>query len=237
MAKKKKKRKKKPYFGKAVDAAIIQYNESDSLAEKNKLYTEMIYPALDKLAENIINNGKFRRWETTFSDFKSDVVTYMTERLDKFKPGKGKAYSYYNRVGRNFCIKVSQDLYAKAKNKKELDVIDWERDIPNEKAREDYKETLSDFLLIWCSWLENNMDDIFNSQRDKMITEALIELFRNAEDLDIYNKKLINVLIKEYGVGINTQNITKVQRKLKGMFYDQFEHFRKTGRILSEPYI
>lgn len=227
----------KMYFGKDVEKAIIEYNNTESNYRQNVIYEQKIYPALDKLAENIINNGKFKRYETTFDDFKADVVTHMTEKLYMFNEDKGKAYSYYNRIGRNYCIRASMEIYERSKSKCELETMDWERDIMNEVKRDEFKDLLSDFVVIWCSWLENNMDDLFNSQRDKMITEAIINIFRNAEDLDVYNKKLFNILIKEYGVGINTQNITKVVKILKGMFYEQFDYFRKTGRIKSHPYI
>ena len=55
----KKKTKKKPYFGIDVQNAVVNYIETESISEKNKIYKNEIHAAFDKLAENIINTFKF----------------------------------------------------------------------------------------------------------------------------------------------------------------------------------
>ena len=48
--------------------AIDLYNRTDSKRERDKIYAEHIHPAFDKLAENLINTGKFYYYETDFTD-------------------------------------------------------------------------------------------------------------------------------------------------------------------------
>ena len=54
-----KKLKKKMYFDETVQNAIVEYNKLESQKEKNTLYELNIYPAFCKLAENLINMGKY----------------------------------------------------------------------------------------------------------------------------------------------------------------------------------
>ena len=59
---KKKKKNKKMYFDMDVQDAIVRYNSLDpdeNQAERNKIYSEEIHYAFDKLCENIINTFKF----------------------------------------------------------------------------------------------------------------------------------------------------------------------------------
>ena len=52
---KKRKKKSKIYFGTPVHNAIVEYNHSEDIEFRHKIYTEEIHPAFLKLAENIIN--------------------------------------------------------------------------------------------------------------------------------------------------------------------------------------
>ena len=45
------KRKNKVYFGLDVQDAIVRYNDSNSDAQRNKIYQQEIHRAFDKLCE------------------------------------------------------------------------------------------------------------------------------------------------------------------------------------------
>ena len=56
------------------------------------------------MAENLINTVKPTYIDSSFVDLQTDLVTYLTERLNKFNPEAGKAYSYYTRTSFNYLI-------------------------------------------------------------------------------------------------------------------------------------
>jgi hypothetical protein len=68
-----------------------------------------------KLTENLINKMKPDYIDSDFLDLQADMVTYITERLDKFNPASGKAYSYYTRTGWNYLIAENSKAYKKIK--------------------------------------------------------------------------------------------------------------------------
>ena len=99
------KKKSNVYFTKITDLAISAYNRSDSSQIlREKIYRRFIYPAFMKMAENLINKVKPTYIDSTFVDLQTDLVTYLTERLNKFNPNSGKAYSYYTRTSFNYLI-------------------------------------------------------------------------------------------------------------------------------------
>lgn len=235
------KTKRKPYFGKEVQAAIIRYNELDKqenykLAEKNALFSDLIYPAFMKLAENIINTKKYYRYDTSFHDLQIDAVAFLLEKMPKYQEDKGKAYSYFTIVCKNYLLALVKENYKREQQITDLTLVDPDRNIANEISRDNYTESLKDFLKLWCSWADTNLEDLFNSTRDKKIADSLIEIMRSSNDLDIYNKKIIYVLIRERA-GVETQHITKVVKIFKEMFFSMFEIYQKEGIIDGREYL
>ena len=94
----------KMYFNEDTEQAIIEYNKSQDEFEREIIFRERIHPALDKLAENIINRFKFPYIEGTFEDIKGQVVSFLVLNLHKFTEDKGKAFSYFSVVAKNYLI-------------------------------------------------------------------------------------------------------------------------------------
>lgn len=228
------------YFGKDVQDAIVLYNilekKSENYVERTRLFNEKIYPAFLKLTENIINTWKFHRYETTFSDLQRDAVAFLYTKMPGYNEDNGRAYSYFTIVCKNFLIHKSQVLYDASKQKFELEHVDSERNIYAEISLSDYQETLRDFMQKWCDWCDINLDKIFKSKRDRRIADSLLEIFRNSEDIDIHNKKLLYILVRERA-NVETQHITKVVRVFKDIFMSMFNDYRKHGFIDAKQYL
>ena len=127
-------------------------------------------------------------------------------------------------------------LYKASKITAETEAIDVERNVVTEVSITDYQESLRDFIGLWCEWLERNLEKLFRSKRDRKIADAIIDIFRSSSDLDLNNKKLYYVLIRERS-GVDTQHITKVIKTFKRMFKDMFNDYRVNGFIESSKYL
>jgi len=84
------------------DVAICAYNKSEKSIQRERIYRRFIYPPFMKLSENLINKVKPTYIKSSFQDLQTDLVTYLTARLDKFKPNAGKSYSII--LGRHLII-------------------------------------------------------------------------------------------------------------------------------------
>jgi hypothetical protein len=233
-----KKTAKKPYFGKEVQDNIVLYNSLPD-SEKNKkdlIFKTEIYPAFMKLSENIINTWKFKLHDLTFSDLQHELVYELYTKLSGYNPESGKAYSYFTIIARNACIRRSEIITEKIKSSTEVEAIDDSRDLIGETSLTEYQETLREFIQMWCAWCEDNLDKLFKSSRDQKIADSVIELLKNSSNFDIYNKKLIYVLIRERS-GVDTQNITKVVKILKEYFFDMFKEYQNKGFVDTDRYL
>lgn len=221
-----KKNKKKQYFSAEVEQAIIEYNNETNEIKKNYLFSKQIFPALDKLVENLIHKYKFYYFEegSSYEDCKHDVVVFLTEKLGKFTEGKGKAFSYFTRVALNFLILNNDKNYKSKKAKYDLDLVDEERDLTAELSRENYTETLSAFMDEWIDEIDSNLEELFPNKQDQVIVDSLLELFRTRSTLESFNKKTLYILVRER-TGIKTQKITKIVNFLRKDFYENYEAY------------
>tara|TARA_R100000995_G_scaffold183_1_gene103 strand:+ start:7 stop:750 length:744 start_codon:yes stop_codon:yes gene_type:complete len=222
-----KKKKRKVYFGQEVQDAVVEYNSSNSSSERNHIYGTRIHAAFDKLAENIINTFKFTYFNDPFNDVKHEVVAFMVVNMHKYDHSKGsKAFSYFSVVAKNYLILHNNNNYKKLKSHDEINVLDKYRNI-NSISESDYK-TLTNEII---EYFDNNMNTIFKKDRDLKIGYAIIDLMKQREDIENFNKKAIYILIREM-TDVETAHITSVVNVLKKHYKKLTNMYHKTGSII-----
>ena len=223
-------KKSKTYFTKITDLAISAYNKSEDIARREKIYRRFIYPAFMKLTENIINKVKPDYIDSTFIDLQTDLVTYLTARLDKFNPEAGKAYSYYTRTSFNYLIAENQKAYSKLKNDAlELD-IDEQRNVITEMHNEEMQETLQEFMDAYIEHCYANLNYIFSNSIDIHVADSVLHIFETRENIENFNKKALYIYIRER-TGLETTNITRVVKTLKQIYDEKFFQYEQTDFI------
>jgi hypothetical protein len=225
------KRKSKAYFTKITELAISAYNKTtDNLPVREKVYRRFIYPAFMKLAENIINKVKPDYIDSTFNDLQTDLVTYLTARLDKFNPNAGKAYSYYTRTSFNYLIAENQKAYSKLKaDALEID-IDERRNIMTEIHNDDMRETLEYFMNAYIAYCYDNLNYIFSNPIDIHVADSVLHIFETRQNIENFNKKALYIFIRER-TGLETTNITRVIKVLKQIYEEKFLEYERTDFI------
>tara|TARA_B100000959_G_scaffold204985_1_gene214835 strand:- start:302 stop:1015 length:714 start_codon:yes stop_codon:yes gene_type:complete len=225
-----KKAKSRMYFTQITENAIIRYNNSEDSFLRNKIYNEHIAYAFDKLAENIIHTFKFYYFDVPSEQVKHEVVSFLVMNMHKFKEGKGKAFSYFSIVAKNYLILNNNNNYKKMKSHRELDILDFKRNLSSESQVIDDKETYEVFTEMMLDYWENNLPNIFKRQKDILVADAVLELFRRSQNMENFNKKALYVLIREM-TGSNTQHITRVVNVMKRYYKRLFKEFQSTGSI------
>jgi len=222
-----KKKKRKVYFGQEVQNAIIDYNSSKSDAERNQIYGTRIHAAFDKLAENIINTFKFTYFDMPFVDIKHEVVAFMVMNIHKYDHTKGsKAFSYFSVVAKNYLILHNNNNYKKLKTHDGMDVLDKYKNMNNSKEA-DYI-TLTDEIV---TYFDLNLNTIFKKDRDLKIGYAIIDLMKQRQDIENFNKKAIYILIREM-TNVETAHITSVVNVLKKHYKKLINKYHKDGTII-----
>jgi hypothetical protein len=225
-------KKQKPYFTEKTENAIVRYNTSENSIEKNIIYQTEIHAAFDKLAENLIHTFKFYNFDIEYEDVKHEVVTFLVEKINKYSPEKGKAFSYFSIVGKNYLIANNNYNYHYFKKITQIDAIDTERSVINEVLREDIKEEKADFFDLFVEYFDLNIHKLFTKQRDLEIADAVIDLFRNRQNIENFNKKALYILIRER-TNVKTQNVTSIINKIKKVYSNLYYHYNNNIDILT----
>ena len=225
------------YFTADTEKAIIAYNKSTDPDERELLFRTRIYGPLDKLAENIINRFNFSYINGSFEEIKSEVVAFLVMNLHKFTEDKGKAFSYFSVIAKNYLILQNNNSYKEEKKTiyisdqtdesfslEELLSVDPEHEL--EDATSDMKE----FMGLLADYWDFNLTNIFKKKRDIEIANAVIELMKRADRIENFNKKALYLMIREM-TNHKTSHITKVIAKMKHYVYEQLKLYRRHGHI------
>jgi len=222
-----KKKKRKVYFGIEVQEAIVDYNSSSDDIIRNKIYQKTIHAALDKLAENIINTFKFTYFDMPFVDVKHEVVAFMVMNMHKYDHTKGsKAFSYFSVVAKNYLILHNNNNYKKLKSHNTMDVLDREKNINNDNDY-DYKTFTKEIIR----YFDKNLNTIFKKNRDLKIGYAIVDLMKQRDEIENFNKKAIYILIREM-TDVETTHITSVVNTLKKHYKKLINKYHKNGTIM-----
>ena len=234
---KKRRPKSKNYFTQDTEDAIVRYNNSDDPELKSKIYGDEIHYPFFKLTENIIHTFKFYYTEVDkIEHLQHEIITFLLSKIHLFDPSRGaKAYSYFGTIVKRWLI-----LYNNKNYKKRIDkapVKDLYKDEKYSYSIEGDKgiEKLSYFIDRYIKYIEDNFDKFFPKGNDAQIADAILELFRKRESIEIFNKKALYIYIREImatnGLEVKTPKITKIANKLYSLFKDNYIYFLDTGYV------
>lgn len=212
------------YFTQDTEDAIVEYNSMENMELREKIFRERIHQPFQKLVENVFNTFKFSYFETGPQDVQKECLTHLVANMHKFDPNrrsklnpnmKAKAFAYFSIIAKHYLILLNNTTYGKWNKNVE---ISEERDENTVQLQQDDKyyaqQELSDFIRLVIEFWEKNVGKIFTKQRDLNIANAVIELFRNSERIDAFNKKALYLYIREMAM-CKTQQITKVINRMK----------------------
>ena len=215
-------RKRKPktknnYFTSETETAILKYRASNSLAEQNKIYNQEIHHAFYKLAENIIHTFKFYHTEVdNIEDLKYEVISFLLQKLHLYDQSKGKAYSYFGTIAKRYLIIYNQKNYKRLVSKIEITDVDNHEGTHESLILNPEEATIDrlDVIEKFIKHLDDHLMDLFDKEEEVKAADAILEIFKKREKIDIFNKKLLFIYVKEIA-DVQSNTITKVIKKLK----------------------
>lgn len=208
-------KKEKIYFSKATEEAIIEYNEEEDINIRNNIYETKIKYSFEKLVENIFNTFKFTYFDNSPLEIQKETVSHLVSNIHKFQAGKGKAFSYFSIVAKNYLIFHNNSNYKRFNQHVDIAETPSESSVCLQTEDEHYKNVQTQELMrLLVDYWEKNLKKIFSKEKDLNIAYAVIELFRNCDRLETFNKKTLYLYIREIS-GCKTQQVTKVINKMK----------------------
>jgi len=234
---KKRKPKSKNYFTKDTELAIVKYNNEINSEIRSDIYRDEIHYPFFKLTENIIHTFKFYYTEVDeIEHLQHEVITFLLSKMHLFNPEKGaKAYSYFGTIVKNWLIIYNNKNYKKRVQSAPVDDLYKDETYSYKLEDERITDNLSYFIDEYIDYVENRFDVFFPKGNDDKIADAILELFRKRENLEIFNKKALYIYIREimatHGLEPKTPKITKIAKRLYDLFKENYIFFLETGYI------
>jgi len=227
---KKRKPKGVQYFTQDTENAINEYNTTTDFELKDKIYRERIHYAFFKLTENIIHTFKFYYTEVdNIQDLQHEVITFLLSKIHLFNPAKGaKAFSYFGTIAKRYLIITNTKNYKKRVDKAPIEEIESNENFSYRIDEGSSQDRLSNFLDEYIIHCTNNIYTLFPKETDAQIADAILELFRKREDIDVFNKKALYIYIREI-IDAKTPKITKIADKLYNIFKQHYYFYLENG--------
>lgn len=214
----------KNYFTEREEDAIIRFLTSDDADYKNKIFMDILYPAFVKMIESIIRRYKLFVPDEPYDDTFCDTLSFLFTKLEKFKPGRFKAYSYYGTICKNYLMGKIQ-TFNKSQERNPL-----HRTVPggfNSLRYSDYEdeknciasEIVKDLTVNIKKMLEQK-DDIPLKESEIKLGKSLINLFENwdyiltTDGSPKLNKSAVLFFLKE-STGLDAKGIRDNIKKYK----------------------
>ena len=232
MPRKAKKGSPRYYFHQGTEDAILRHNKETRPVIRESIYNEHIRQAFEKLAENIIHTFKFYYFDVPSNDVKHEVVSFLYMNMHKFKEGKGKAFSYFSIVAKNYLILHNNNNYKRMKQHDGAQVTDHRRDPISEERSRDAVSMKIEYVDVLADYWRNNLTAVFKRKKDLDVANSVVELMDMRQNIDNFNKKALYILIREM-TGSNTQHITRVINVMKKHHFKLMENYLTTGSVVT----
>jgi hypothetical protein len=219
------------YFTPATEDAIVAYNQTEDAREKDRIYNKSIQGAFGKIAENVYNTFKFSYADVSPLEIQKQAISHMVANMSKYEKGKGKAFSYFSIVAKHWFILDNNTTYRRFK--KHVEICEQTGDAGEfvvEPEHEKQESETREFIKLMVEYWDKNVGKHFTKERDLKIANAVVEIFRNADRIDVFNKKALYLYIREIA-DCQTQHITKVINKLMEPQRKIRDEYYSTGKI------
>ena len=74
-----------------------------------------------------------------------------------------------------------------------------------------------DVVELFIKYVDDNLLELFDKTEELKVADAILEIFKKRENIDIFNKKAVFIYVKEMA-DTQSNTITKVIKKLKTIY-------------------
>lgn len=236
------KKKRVFYWGRELDQRIVEYNTSLDPDHREYVFRKYLDYPLDKMAENIINRFKFPYMEGGFHEVKKQVIGFLVMNLAKYTPDKGKSFSYFSVIAKNYLILHNNIGYKAEKNTMYLSDIEQDEsdssntieELPALQAKtEEIDLDFKEFTKLLISYWEREIPTMFPIKRDAEIAYGVLELIQQADKIENHSKKAAFLFLREM-TNSKTSYISKVVSRMKKKILQQLREYKTEGHLKNE---
>lgn len=216
---------------------IHLYHHSISIQKRIKKIIEKKYGFEYELDFTSYTNNSPKITQNQIDEFLSVIISNtpsITEEcikdLKKLTPPK--AYSYFGTIAKRWLILYNEKNYNKKISKSDIGDLEKDENHSYEIETNPIKDKLSKFIDEYINFVTSNIYEIFPKNNDAQVADAIMEIFRKREslDIDIFNKKLLYIYVREQ-IDVKTPKITKILNTLKQIFAKNYSFYLENDFI------
>ena len=256
------KQKRNYFTKQTEDAIVRYNNSSDNRERSKIYESEIHYPFFKLTQNIIHTFKFYYTEVENLEDLQHEIMIFLLDKIHLFDPSKGaKAYSYFGTIVKRWLILYNDKNYKKKlKNISIADLNAYSQlDTSStgfissakmnghlEKIKEDdsdgedelgfsglkRNDKLSYFVDRYVEYCTTNIFSLFPKEYDAQIADAILELFRKRDNIDVFNKKALYIYIREM-VDVKTPKITKIANKLHKIFKEKYMIYLEAGKFPS----
>ena len=227
----KRRKKSKNYFTQDTENAIVRYNNEPDPKVRSDIYQNEIHFAFFKLTQNIIHTFKFYHTEVdNLEHLQHEIITFLLSKMHLFDPTRGaKAYSYFGTIVKRWLILYNTKNYKKKIKTTDISVLvsDNSKHVYHQGDTKS-KSDLDKYIDLFVDHTTENIFELFPKKNDAQIADAILELFRKRETIEVFNKKALYIYIREI-VDVKTPKITKIADNLHKIFRSSYVFYLENG--------
>ena len=236
------------YFGPEVDGYIVDFNDSKTDAERNRIWDDHLQAPIAKLVENVFNvnsvaNSKLYT-EYNFRDWHAIGMSKCFELLSNIDKNKGKAFSYLTLCLRRYYTQFNISTTKKIKRQESVDQVD-SYDEANDVKHVTPPElrvlppddiSPSDYIIQFTAYLVKHKR-VFCRQKGPIESyfDGIISALNHPSDVQLVGKggvKAVNTYVNALGGGRSNQS-TKwhLRLRLSAAHRRCWAKYQETGRV------
>jgi hypothetical protein len=229
---KKRNKKSKNYFTQETEDYIVLYNKSKDSDERSRIYEKYIHYAFFKLTQNIIHTFKFYHTEVEeLEHLQHEIIIFLLSKIHLFDPTRGaKAYSYFGTIVKRWLILYNTKNYNKKISKIEIGELDNDKTPYFYPTESNINEDLNKYIDLFVDYCSQYLFEFFPKKNDAQVADAILEIFRKREHIEIFNKKALYMHIREI-VDVKTPKITKISDQLYDIFKSNYVFYLENGYV------
>ena len=218
--------KKKMYFTKGTEEAIVTYTTINNKQLKDRFYVQNIRIPIRQLIEAVIQRYKFHNTGLDFKDLIDDCEGFLLTHYPKYQSSKGRAFSYFTVILRNYLQLLSRKNLQGLKATVEI-ADDWfihDNLDPNFEAifidNNKIGETVENrdnslFINKLIEAIKKRCGEgyPFCTPKDQIVYDSLILVLEYYSVLEIFNKKYLLFILREM-TNLKTKSISISLKKL-----------------------
>jgi len=239
------------YFAEKEEQAVVDYINSNSAEEKNRIYNEILLEPFRKMIQSILRRYPIHIGNYEMEEVESNALTHLIEHMVKFNPtkitksgNKTKAFSYCQTIIRNYYKDHSKKSYTEKKINLSfddyVDEINENRDYRYEIEADTHNQ-LEKLIKSVIEKIEDKIGDNSTLKKNEIIVgDAIMNVLKNWHLLFMedtpdgkYNRRITNkfaknkiLLFLKEQTGLSTKEIRIAIKPFKEIYF-----FEKVGYL------